>query len=238
MSDDELERALLPPPHVGAAASDDGAGSADDEEAALSEAPSLQRTLTRWDGISLTVGLIIGARSGAARGARTGRELPTGGAARALVAARRQVAAARSGGGSPPGGGSARAGGAHGGALVPWRARRRADARRRARSLGALGSGVFTSPGVVLREAGSASAGLACWVAAAGIAALSALCYAELSTSLPNAVRAHHARPKKRAPRTRLCCLDQPRGARSNRASLRAPSRTHAHTLRAVTMST
>jgi hypothetical protein len=66
MSDGELEHPLLP-----TYLEDAGEGEASaDEEAAVSEAPSLQRTLTRWDGISLTVGVIIGAQhdgSGARR---------------------------------------------------------------------------------------------------------------------------------------------------------------------------
>lgn len=53
----------------------------------------------------------------------------------------------------------------------------------------APGSGVFTSPGVVMRDAGSVWAGLAAWLIAAVMAALSALCYAELSTAVPTAVR-------------------------------------------------
>lgn len=50
-----------------------------------------------------------------------------------------------------------------------------------------IGSGIFTSPGVVLLDAGSVGLGLTAWVAAAFMAMCSALVYAELGAALPQA---------------------------------------------------
>ena len=50
-----------------------------------------------------------------------------------------------------------------------------------------VGSGIFSSPGVVLVYAGSVGLGLIAWCLGALLAAGSALCYAELSTMMPNA---------------------------------------------------
>lgn len=50
-----------------------------------------------------------------------------------------------------------------------------------------IGSGIFTSPGVVLQDAGSVGLGLMAWVAAAFMALCSALVYAELGAAIPQA---------------------------------------------------
>lgn len=48
-----------------------------------------------------------------------------------------------------------------------------------------MGSGIFTSPGVVLSDSGSVGLGMLAWVAAAIVAVLFALIYAELGSSIP-----------------------------------------------------
>ncbi|KAG6541955.1 hypothetical protein Mapa_016680 [Marchantia paleacea] len=48
-----------------------------------------------------------------------------------------------------------------------------------------VGSGIFTSPGVVLLNAGSVGAGLLSWIAAGMLALLSSLTFAELGASIP-----------------------------------------------------
>ncbi|KAG0563253.1 hypothetical protein KC19_8G016100 [Ceratodon purpureus] len=50
-----------------------------------------------------------------------------------------------------------------------------------------VGSGVFTSPGVVLQDAGSVGLGLTAWIAASFMALCSALVYAELGAAIPQA---------------------------------------------------
>jgi amino acid transporter len=50
-----------------------------------------------------------------------------------------------------------------------------------------VGSGIFSSPGVVLVYAGSVGLGMLAWVLGAALAAGSALCYAELSAAMPSA---------------------------------------------------
>ncbi|CAM6109321.1 unnamed protein product [Calypogeia fissa] len=48
-----------------------------------------------------------------------------------------------------------------------------------------VGSGIFTTPGVVLAQAGSVGEGLIMWLVAGGLTLCSALIYAELGTSIP-----------------------------------------------------
>ena len=50
-----------------------------------------------------------------------------------------------------------------------------------------VGSGIFTSPGVVLQDAGSVGLGLTAWVAASVVALCSSLVYAELGAAIPKA---------------------------------------------------
>jgi hypothetical protein len=50
-----------------------------------------------------------------------------------------------------------------------------------------VGSGIFTSPGVVLLDAGSVGLGLMAWVAASFLALCSSLVYAELGAAIPKA---------------------------------------------------
>ena len=50
-----------------------------------------------------------------------------------------------------------------------------------------VGSGIFTSPGVVLQDAGSVGLGLTAWVAASLMALCSALVYCELGAAIPQA---------------------------------------------------
>lgn len=48
-----------------------------------------------------------------------------------------------------------------------------------------MGSGIFTTPGVVLAQAGSVGACLIVWLVAGGLSLCAALLYAELGTSMP-----------------------------------------------------
>lgn len=50
-----------------------------------------------------------------------------------------------------------------------------------------VGTGIFTTSGLVLREVGSATALLLCWAAGGGYALTGALCYAELGAMYPEA---------------------------------------------------
>lgn len=50
-----------------------------------------------------------------------------------------------------------------------------------------VGSGIFTTSGLVLREVGSVAALLLCWAAGGGYALTGALCYAELGAMFPEA---------------------------------------------------
>lgn len=50
-----------------------------------------------------------------------------------------------------------------------------------------IGSGIFASAGTALEEAGSCSAALLAWVAAAALVAVASQCYCELGASVPSA---------------------------------------------------
>lgn len=48
-----------------------------------------------------------------------------------------------------------------------------------------VGTGIFTTPGIVLAQAGSVGEFLIAWLVAGGITLCAALIYAELGTSIP-----------------------------------------------------